>query len=298
MQKPELTHARHDPIHCLAPGLFRSLQKGECKRAKLDVVYDFGDGRRVEFSGPEPLGADDLRVLQGLVAMAGPAGLVLSPEPKTEAGRQLRLFLEPKWDAIRQDAMVVRGSYRALAREVGYASIDKTKPIRECIERLWKVSVIVQEGRRRMGFRLLSEYASDEDEGKLYVALNPRLASAVMGGQHVRISMGEVRALRTDPARLIHQRLCAWIDPGKWGRVETDTLCGYVWPTEAGSTAAVKKRRHTARLALSELAGLGWRLREYAKDKWEIGRPGLRASPPAPFLTVANPRLFGNQPPS
>lgn len=149
-----------------------------------------------------------------------------------------------------------------------------------------------------MGFRLLSEYASDEDEGKLYVALNPRLASAVMGGQHVRISMEEVRALRTDPARLIHQRLCAWIDPGKWGRVETDTLCGYVWPTEAGSTAAVKKRRHTARLALSELAGLGWRLREYAKDKWEIGRPGLRASPPAPFLTVANPRLFGNQPPS
>lgn len=298
MSTHDLTHARHDPIHCLAPGLFRSLQKGERKRAKLDVVYDFGDGRRVEFSGPEPLGADDLRVLQGLVAMAGPAGLVLSPEPQTEAGRQLRLFLEPKWDAILSDALVVRGSYRALAREVGYASIDKTKPIRECIERLWKVSVIVQEGRRRMGFRLLSEYASDEDEGKLYVALNPRLASAVMGGQHVRISMGEVRALRTDPARLIPQRLCAWIDPGKWGRVETDTLCGYVWPTEAGSTAAVKKRRHTARLALSELAGLGWRLREYAKDKWEIGRPGLRASPPAPFLTVANPRLFGNQPPS
>ncbi|CAI8858712.1 replication protein C, IncQ-type [Methylocaldum szegediense] len=282
MQKPELTHARHDPIHCLAPGLFRSLQKGERKRAKLDVVYDFGDGRRVEFSGPEPLGADDLRVLQGLVAMAGPAGLVLSPEPKTEAGRQLRLFLEPKWDAIRQDAMVVRGSYRALVREVGYANVDNAKPIRDCIERLWKVSVIVQDGKRRQGFRLLSEYASDEHDGKLYVALNPLLARAVMGGQHVRISMGEVRALRTDAARLIHQRLCAWIDPGKWGRVETDTLCGYVWPTEAGSTAAVKKRRHTARLALSELAGLGWRLREYAKDKWAIGRPGLRASPPDP----------------
>lgn len=282
MQKPELTHARHDPIHCLAPGLFRSLQKGERKRAKLDVVYDFGDGRRVEFSGPEPLGADDLRILQGLVAMAGPAGLVLSPEPQTEAGRQLRLFLEPKWDAIRQDAMVVRGSYRALAREVGYANVDNAKPIRDCIERLWKVSVIVQDGKRRQGFRLLSEYASDEHDGKLYVALNPLLARAVMGGQHVRISMGEVRALRTDAARLIHQRLCAWIDPGKWGRVETDTLCGYVWPTEAGSTAAVKKRRHTARLALSELAGLGWRLREYAKDKWAIGRPGLRASPPDP----------------
>ncbi|WP_268916240.1 replication protein C, IncQ-type, partial [Aeromonas caviae] len=35
-------------------------------------VYDYGDGKRIEFSGPEPLGADDLRILQGLVAMAGP----------------------------------------------------------------------------------------------------------------------------------------------------------------------------------------------------------------------------------
>ncbi|GHL51109.1 hypothetical protein ECZU29_59590 [Escherichia coli] len=41
------------------------------------MTYDYGDGKRIEFSGPEPLGADDLRILQGLVAMAGPNGLVL-----------------------------------------------------------------------------------------------------------------------------------------------------------------------------------------------------------------------------
>lgn len=101
--------------------------------------------------------------------MAGPGGLVLSPEPQTEAGRQLRLFLEPKWEAVQQDAMVVKGSYRALAREIGYANPDDTKPIRECIERLWKVSIIAQNGRKRQGFRLLSEYASDEQDGKLGV---------------------------------------------------------------------------------------------------------------------------------
>ena len=37
--------------------------------------------------------------------------------------------------------MVVKGSYRALAREIGYANPDDTKPVRECIERLWKVSM-------------------------------------------------------------------------------------------------------------------------------------------------------------
>jgi hypothetical protein len=273
VNKHELTHARHDPAHCLAPGLFRSLKRGERKRGKLDVVYDYGDGKRIEFSGPEPLGADDLRILQGLVAMAGPSGIVLSPEPKTEEGQQLRLFLEPKWEAVQQDAMVVKGSYRALAREIGYANPDDTKPVRDCIERLWKVSIIAQNGRKRQGFRLLSEYASDEQDGKLYVALNPLIAQAVMGGgQHVRINMDEVRTLQSDPSRLIHQRLCGWIDPGKSGRIELDTLCGYVWPDEA-NPEAMKKRRQTARKALSELAALGWEVGEYAKGKWEIGRP-------------------------
>jgi hypothetical protein len=256
----------------MAPGLFRSLRRGERKRGKLDVVYEYGDGKRIEFSGSEPLGADDLRVLQGLVAMAGPGGLVLSPEPKTEAGQQLRLALEPKWDAIQQNAMVVKGSYRALAREIGYANPDDTKPIRECIERLWKVSIIAQNGKKRQGFRLLSEYASDGQDGRLFVALNPLIAMAIMGGQHVRIDMAEVRALQTDPARLMHQRLCGWIDPGKSGRVEIDTLCSYAWPSRANDNA-MKRRRGIARKALAELAALGWTVREYASGKFEIGRP-------------------------
>ena len=145
--------------------------------------------------------------------------------------------------------------------------------MRECIERLWKVSIIAQNGRKRQGFRLLSEYASDEQDGKLYVALNPLIARAVMGGgQHVRIDMDEVRALQTDPARLMHQRLCGWIDPGKSGRVGLDTLCGYIWPDEATNPNTLKTRRQTARKALAELAAVGWTLNEYAKGKWEIKR--------------------------
>lgn len=297
MGKHDLTHARHDPAHCLAPGLFRSLKRGERKRSKLDVVYSYGDGKRIEFSGPEPLGVDDLRILQGLVAMAGPSGLMLSPEPQTEAGRQLRLFLEPKWEAVQQDAMVVKGSYRALAREVGYANIDDTRPVRDCIERLWKVSIIAQNGRKRQGFRLLSEYASDEQDGKLYVALNPLIARAVMGGQHIRIDMVEVRALQTDPARLIHQRLCGFIDVGKSRRIELDTLCAYVWPHEATNPNTIKKRRQTARRALAELAAVGWKLDEYAKGKWEIGRSKASDGVSSPTLMAPNPHVFSTQPP-
>ncbi len=273
--KHSLSHVRHDPAHCLAPGLFRALKRGERKRSKLDVTYDYGDGKRIEFSGPEPLGADDLRILQGLVAMAGPNGLVLGPEPKTEGGRQLRLFLEPKWEAVTADAMVVKGSYRALAKEIG-AEVDSggaLKHIQDCIERLWKVSIIAQNGRKRQGFRLLSEYASDEADGRLYVALNPLIAQAVMGGgQHVRISMDEVRALDSETARLLHQRLCGWIDPGKTGKASIDTLCGYVWPSEA-SGSTMRKRRQRVREALPELVALGWTVTEFAAGKYDITRP-------------------------
>lgn len=272
-RKYDLTHARHDLIHCLAPGLFRSLRPGERKHTKLDVVYEYGEGKRIEFGGQEPLGVDDLRILQGLIAIAGPSGLFLSPEPKTEVGLVLRNELELQWDAVKNNALVVKGSYRKLAKEIGYSedSGRHFELIRKSIERLWKVSIIVQNGSKREGFRLLSAYSSDSSSGKLYVALNPIIAQAVMGGQHCRISMEEVRALKSDPARLIHQRLCAWINPGKSGKLELDTLCEYVWPTAANSEA-MKKRRQTLRQALTELISLGWTVEEYSRGKFEIGR--------------------------
>lgn len=275
----ELTHARHDPAHCLAPGLFRSLKRGERKQLKLDVTYTYGNDF-IRFWGPEPLGVDDLRVLQGLVAIAATSGengrgIVLRHETASKTGQQLRLWLDLKWAAIEKDAMVAKGSFRQLAREIGYAEDggSQFKTIRECIERLWAVSIIVEQNSERQGFRLLSDYASDDQNGKMFVALNPRLAEAVMGERpHTRLDMAEVRALQTDPARLIYQRLCGWIDPGKSGRVELDTLCGYVWPNEA-NPEAMKKRRQTARKALTELVAVSWKVEEYSKGKWKIRRP-------------------------
>ena len=92
------------------------------------------------------------------------------------------------------------------------------------------------------------------------------------GGQHVRISMDEVRALDSETARLLHQRLCGWIDPGKTGKASIDTLCGYVWPSEA-SGSTMRKRRQRVREALPELVALGWTVTEFAAGKYDITRP-------------------------
>jgi hypothetical protein len=84
--------------------------------------------------------------------------------------------------------------------------------------------------------------------------------------------MDEVRALRSDAARIIHQRLCGWINPGRSGRVTLDSLCAYAWP-EPANPNTMKQRRQRGRAALVELHGIGWKLKEYARGKIEVLRP-------------------------
>jgi hypothetical protein len=272
VNKFELTHARHDPAHCLAPGLFRSLKRGERKRAKLDVTYTYGENESIRFVGFELLGADDLRFLQGIVALGGPNGLLLTPKPTTEMGRQLRLFLDPRFDAIEQDALVVRESVTRLLSEVGMTDGGKNiKALKASLLRMSNVTVVVTKGRQQASFHMMS-YAFDEADGRLFVALNPLIARAILGGQYVYIDMAEVRALRSDAARLIHQRLCGWVDLGRSGRIGIDTLCSYVWPVEC-SDNTMRSRRMKVRKALAELDEIGWGVKEYARDKWEISRP-------------------------
>lgn len=98
--------------------------------------------------------------------------------------------------------------------------------------------------------------------------------------------MDEVRGLQTDPARLIHQRLCGFIDLGKSRLVELETLCGYVWPDQTTNQNTIKKRRKTARKALAELVAVGWKLDEYARAKWEIRRPKGHDNGTHPTITA------------
>ncbi len=271
----DLTHARHDPAHCLAPGLFRSLKRGDRKYFKLDVKYDYGEKQQLRFVGFEPLDAQDMRMLQGIVALSGPKGIVLEPEPSTDCGRQLRLMLETKLDAERADALVVKGTLGGLMREIGYLTDGAAarQDLKDSLRRMSNVTVFVSEGQREASFHLLS-YVFDEADGSLFIALNPRVTEAILGRRgFTRIDMHEVRALKSDPARLLHQRLCGWISPGKPRVVELDTLCMYVWPDKNDNTNTVKTRRQTVRKAMLELKGLGWDITECGKNKFEINRP-------------------------
>lgn len=268
----DLTHARHDTAHCLAPGLFRSLKRGERKKSKLDITYDYGKNESMRFIGFEPLGADDMRLLQGIVAFSGPNGVMLTPKTKSDIGRQLRMFLDPKFEALEQDALVVRESLTRMLHEIGLTDgMENIKALKASLIRMSNVTVIVKSGTKQASYNLMS-HAFDESDGRLFVALNPRITEAVLGQRKfAMINMSEVRKIKSDPARLIHQRLSGWIDQGKKAKIEIGTLCGYVWPDQATENT-FKKRKATVRKALSEINDTGWKITEYRRGKFEIHR--------------------------
>lgn len=274
MSKYEIEHARHDPAHCLTPGLFRSLKRGDRKNKKLDVTYQFSADETMRFIGFEPLGADDMRLLQGVVALGGPHGLILTHEPDSLTGKRLRKNLDIDGAISQHDGLVIRQSIGALLNAIGITNTgENIKALKASLTRMANVSTVVTRGNQEASFHLMS-YVIDEGDGKLWIALNPRITEAILGNRpHARIDMREVRALQTDPARLIHQRLCGWVDVGKKRKIELDTLCTYVWPEPTENINTLKTRRQTVRKALTELANIGWSISEYAKGKFDIQRP-------------------------
>ena len=260
-----LTHARHCPTHCLLPGLFRSVPKKKRQKG-LELKYQFAGGVRVEVKMFEALGADDMRILQGLIAMAaiqadGKKMEPLPPAPTSPDMVNLRNMLDTRGDAKGMPGCTVRCSYFQLAKEIGYANPRDSERIRACIERLYLVTLFIQRGPNRTAFRLLAR--ADSDAHGIFVALNPEIANAIMGGRHVRIPMDEVRKLKSDPARLIHQRLCGWIDPGRHGTVGVDKLAAYVWPdTEGVSPITIRRRLCDIRKIARGFSLPGWRVEE------------------------------------
>lgn len=274
----ELSHARHDPAHCMCPGLFRPIKDGDRKRLKLDVKYQYGD-ESLHFMGPEPLDVLDMRVLQGIVAMAGPNGLLLDMEPESEGGKQLRLLLDLKMDAVQKDALVVKNSYSALTREVGLDPNDRKsrKRVIASVKRLYMVTVWARKRGQEQGFRILSEYQSDDIAQKLFCALNPRIAAAVLGGAGTAvayINMNEARALGDDKARVLHQYLSAWIGPGRAQKATLETLMAHVWPDiESYKQGTIDVYKSRLRKSIIEIGKLrDWMVTEYAKDKYFFKR--------------------------
>lgn len=275
-------HARMEQAFCSAPGLFASWPKPLPPDAHTDITYETTDAK-FEFFG-RCLGVTELRVFQAVLALtpiSGPPSgrkLRLKSDSDSVAGKEhLRTLAADDID-LGGPSLVVRTTFYEIAKECGYAEScfhggAQVKAIQKALETLWTVSVLIRHKTGEVdGGRLLSRYQADGN-GKFTVAINPRLAEGIMGKRrYSRLDMNEIRALKTDPARFIHQRLCGFIDPGKSHKIALDTLAGYVWPEQALNINAIKYRKRAVRKALAELEALGWTVVEYAKEKFDVTR--------------------------
>lgn len=261
-----LTHCRHDHMHCIVPGLFQSHRRGE--RGSVDLRHEMGH-TTVRVVCFQQLGADDLRYLHGLVALAGVEGKLLSASPTHEVPRQLRAALQT---TSTDNAIFISGRICNLLHEVGLSDGGANiRAFRESLTRLANVTVYRINTEGEQSFHLLS-YIIDNSSAGFTVALNPAIAEAINGGRHTRIELEEVRGLEGDAALILHQRLCGIIAPAGGREFKTTTLCSYIWP-EPTTGSAQSKQKKRLRDAVEELQGLGWGIKLPTQEKIWISRP-------------------------
>jgi len=279
----------------MVPGLFRPLKRGDRQRQELHIVHK-SKLLTLEFRNSELLGANDLRVLQGILAIASPleAPEILTGTDTPSHRRELRKNLLLSDTACELKTLVVEGTYYQLAKELGYdeTSGKNVTNFRACVKRLCGVlmSVSPKEG-SSYTCQLMSQYSSDELKKQLTVALSPRLTDAVLGirvaasGSHTRIEMVEVRKKMGEDTRIIHQYLCALFRPGEFRTITSETLINKIWPGQS-TRETQQKHRERLKIAMNELRDkIGWRCIQIAESrgnsrmknyrKWAITRPAV-----------------------
>lgn len=269
-----ITHAKMAQSLVHAP-LFRSFELGQQKKQKLDVSYAVGEVC-FRFWGPEPLGATDLRVLQGVVALAThelprQGGV----ESMLRDGRLRSVGLKFDGDVSKEKTIAVRFMITTFAQLIGYVRPGQATlaRLRQSIDRLSAVTVLVQRPGIRASYHLLSGYFEDTRTGEVVVGLNPSGTAAVLGKtEFLRVDFEEIRGLKSDAARLIHSRL-HWINQGAVRQISLETLCKYVYAETLATPSALSNRKETVRKAIQELRDIGWGVTEIKAGTISVHRP-------------------------
>jgi hypothetical protein len=124
------------------------------------------------------------------------------------------------------------------------------------------------------------------DDNEVTIALNWRLSRAICDGHHARISLVERRALRSEPAQVLHSWLSSCLRPGGTRRFRHEHLIARVWLGNAiGST--LRTRHSTLKLALTDIGHLpGWVVR-LDRETATVSRAARVKSPTPPCQSAA-----------
>ncbi len=265
------TFAMVDP-GLMGMSLFRPLPRRDREAARkrmfeLDMVHD---GRKLRVVGAYTLGADDLRTLLAILALAGLMGMKVEAALSESARVDIRDGLESSGDVL--DAIHIRTTTTlyAICREAGISpGGDSYGRVIESLRRIRAVHYDdlgpVGANHRRLnasGKQNLLVARAREDTGEIVVVLNARFAGVLLGEQFVRVNLAEARDLG-EMARLLHLRLSVMVRVHHSMTVGTDQLAAWVYGSDARTTREAQDRRKELRQGMAELGQLaGWAVSE------------------------------------
>lgn len=205
----------------------------------------------IEVTGPL-LNGFDLMVLQGIIAMSALQGAAIIGEGRTPDERAHRKHYAADTSSENQleTLQYINFSTSELMSVIGLSgSGAHRKRVDVAIKALAGVMLFIFPtfaDKHWTRYLLLSGVQSTNHNGKWHqttVALNPRLTQIVVGAErhYTHIDLDEARVLGNDyAARILHQRLCAWIDHGISRDVGYEKLLSYLfWDDKTG-----KKMEH------------------------------------------------------
>lgn len=272
--------ARHDPILCSMPGLFRVVPEKVRDQVRVSLQLKAMHGNlTVELHNSSLLNGLDLAVLQALVALAavgdsidssGGDGLSID-EHSLVSGLVAPAEEGYPQQPIAGDIQHLDFSNTALLDLIGWPVCGENRAlVQACLQRLATCVLLVYptaSPKSWQRFHLLSSistHTASDKWSRTHVALNPRLSQIVLGTQarHTRIALEETRKLGKDQAaRILHQRLCSWINEGAVQPVTFKTLVGYLYPDDTESATL-----HARLVALNP------KLEKQSKEKTKILR--------------------------
>ena len=234
--------------------LFRPLPKGGM-RPVLDVSYrPKGGDLTLRFSARQALGIPEQTLLLALLELAKTQhdlrGSAMVLDAKTTDGVAVALWgrLNKGDVTSQQTALRVDTTWHELNRLYGeQIGGSATATRKEQLQRLCEVIVWeeVNDVKQTLNQAFLVVMLKANDE-RLHLALNARLAAAILADGYAQVSLSERSCLNKDVAKAVHAFLSTSISPGRRLHIGVETLLDRFWPC---SRAQAPAKTHTSRRA-------------------------------------------------
>ena len=268
--------------------LFRPLPKvADKERPKLDVTYKpKSPGPFLRFTSKAALGIPEQTLLLVLFELAKQQyeafaeDVILSKKTNCEIGRALWSRLHKRKSFKDEQTLRLETCWYELNRRCGSQVGGTVQAMRVAqLKRLGKVVVWEYAGDDENTVRksnLVAWRVGDDD--RIHVALNCRLASAILGQPYSQVSLAERLSLKRDIPMALHAFLSTTIGHGHHLKIGLECLINRLWPGSADTAPASTHRNrrsdvHEGLVAIGRLDG--WTVEWERKDLAVVTR--LRA---------------------